>query len=80
MNSLSKLFGNSSPSIIKNPFGMEHIERISMCMYRSEFDRNKIRFYANINFKNGNTTGSQEIEGENFKDLFEKVYEFCSTL
>ena len=81
MNNVDRFFGSTQPSIIKNPFGMEHIEMISMWMIRNRmFGQDKVSFSADITFKNGNTTGKQEIIGCDFADLFRKVYEFCSSL
>ena len=81
MNDIDKFFSNSAPSIIKNPFGMEHVEMISMWMIRNRlFGKDTISFSADITFKNGNTSGKQEITGDNFQDLFIKVYDFCSKL
>ena len=81
MDTVSKLFGGSfTPSIIKDPFNMKYVERISLSMRRRIFDHNELVFEASVHFKNGNTEGTQNFTGENFEDLFRKVYNFCSTL
>ena len=37
-------------------------------------------FDAEVNFKNGNTEGTQKFVGENFLDLFNQIAEFLKRL
>jgi hypothetical protein len=82
MKEIIKIFGDSNeiPSIINNPFLGEHIECIRMVTRRELFDRSKFETYATIEFKNGSTSGSQEIHASNLPELLTKVYEFCQSL
>ena len=59
---------------------MKYVERISLSMRHRLFNHNEFVFEASVYFKNGSTEGTQHFEGENFEDLFRKVYNFCSTL
>ena len=81
MKEIIKIFGDSNkiPSIINNPFLGEHIECIRMVTRRELFDRSKFETYATIEFKNGSTSGSQEIHASNLPELLTKVYEFCQS-
>ena len=76
---LEKYFGRKEINPVKNPFNMRHIERISMFMLKSMFT-GEFSFEATVSFKNGSTSGSQEITGTDFSDLFQKVIDFCKTL
>ena len=84
MKELINIFGNKNkdefPSIISNPFLGEHIESIRMITRRDLFDKSKFETYATIEFKNGSTSGSQEIHASNLPELLTKVYEFCQSL
>jgi hypothetical protein len=76
---INNIFGDM-PSIINNPFLGENIECIMLVTRRKLFDRRKFETYATIDFKNGNTSGSQEIKASNLPELLMKVYEFCQSL
>ena len=64
MESLKKLFGEVKLS--SNPFKQECITNITF-RYRKKncFGEVVNEFWATIDFKNGSTTGSHEIEGQN---------------
>lgn len=83
-NLINKIFGDKedkkTPSIINNPFLGENIECIRMVTRRELFNRSKFETYAIIQFKNGDTSGSQEIKASNLSELLIKVYEFCQSL
>ena len=64
---------------ILNPFRMDKVTYISLVMKHRWFSE-EFRFVATITFKNGSTTGEQEIEGNDFGDLFSKVVAFCKSL
>jgi hypothetical protein len=76
---ISNVFGDM-PSIINNPFLGENIECIRLVTRRELFDRSKFTTYATIEFKNGSTSGEQEIKASNLSELLIKVYEFCQSL
>ena len=81
---IEKFFGTKKegelPSIIKQPFIQECITDINMRMHRNCFNKNEVKFSATIYFENGNTRGEQEIEANNFFELYQKVYNFCMSL
>lgn len=82
---ISNIFGDKKtmgeiPSIINNPFSTESIESIMLVTHRGLFDKSKFETYATIEFKNGNTSGKQEIQASNLPELLMKVYEFCQSL
>lgn len=81
---LPALFGNNKKEEIQSPtldpFALKHITRISMCMRHPLFEKEAWAFEATIYFKNGDTSGEQNIKGTDFMDLFQKVYAFCEKL
>lgn len=81
---LPAIFSNNKKEEIQapvlNPFALQHITYISMRMRHPIFKDDEWLFEATISFKNGNTSGEQEIEGTDFMDLFRKVYDFCEKL
>ena len=77
---LEKLFGNKKDvSLIANPFNMRYVQSIHMNMRKRLFS-DELVFEATIYFKNGSTSGSQDITGTDFSDLFQKVMNFCENL
>jgi broad specificity phosphatase PhoE len=66
-------------SIIKDPFNMRSLEGLHIHAYRNSFDGNW-KYYANVEFKNGSTDGSQKLEGENLADIALKVEKFIEYL
>jgi hypothetical protein len=69
-----------SISILSDPFKSDKIEKIHMWIMRGIFDRNQISFSADVSFKNGSTSGKQEITADNFPDLCLKVQAFVQGL
>lgn len=51
-----------------------------MTASRDLFDKCEFNIYATIEFKNGDTGGTQKIEANNLPELLIKVYEFCQSL
>lgn len=82
---LPAIFGNNKKEEIQapvlNPFAVQHITYISMRMRHPLFgSKDEWLFEADISFKNGDTSGEQNIKGTDFMDLFKKVYDFCEKL
>lgn len=68
-----------TPSVINDPFKQNCIERIKITMRKKLFSR-ELAFEGQVDFKNGNTSGSQEFEGTDLYDVFKKVAMFCTNL
>ena len=69
------------PSLVNNPFSGENITSIGMYMSQKLFGKKgEMEFSATVHFKNGDTSGSQEIKGDNFADLYKKVANFCMNI
>ena len=77
---MKELFGDTMPSIIENPFCKECIDEIFMRASRELFNKEKFNFRGTVNFKRGNTTGSQKFEADSIDDLYIKIANFCKTL
>lgn len=67
-------------SDFKDPFKMDKIEKIHIWIMRGIFNSNTILFQADVSFKNGNTSGKQEFEAEDFQSLVLKVQSFINGL
>ena len=79
MENLKKLFGEVKLS--SNPFKQECITDITFWYRRKNcFGEVVNKFKATIDFENGSTTGSHEIEAKTFPELYEKVMDFCENL
>lgn len=75
------LLGDSNgelPSEIKNPFSMENVEEIHL--HCSKLFGDKFHFWGNVQFKNGDTTGTQKFDGDGLGDVFMKIQKFCEKL
>lgn len=68
----------NSLSILKDPFHHQNIEAVMLRMWR--WRDGTFRFYATVEFQNGNTKGEQKIEADNFSDLIKKTEAFIKTL
>lgn len=62
---------------IKDPFNFKNIT--SLRLYSSEFLK-VVRFYAIVEFKNGQTGGSQKFEGSNMDDVYIEMRTFIQQL
>lgn len=68
---------NCEVSPINNPFNKDCVTDIIMVASKNSFGTN---IYANVSFKNGNTSGEQKIRAESLPALFEQVQAFIKTL
>ena len=67
-------------SLIKDPFKQDCIERVSLNISKTIFT-NRFICYAIIEFKNGNTCGSHEINDCKYlADAFHKAKQFIESL
>lgn len=66
-------------SIISNPFDKACVEQVIMVAKKRLFGDGTM-IYATISFRNGNTTGEQQIDADNLNDLLIKVQSFIKSL
>lgn len=74
---------NMKPSAIsdlKNPFSEDMIEVVHFHCYKRPLFGGPPTFSAIIKFQNGDTTGEQRVEAENFAALVQKVDAFIKGL
>ncbi len=66
---------NSMPSILKDPFSRNRIDRIYISWRPSTS-----KCYGSVEFKNGSTKGEQEFEGETFDEVTLKMKSFIEEI
>ena len=78
---MEKLFGKTTPSVVKTPFLSKHIREISMHAAKNRFFEDAdFEFFGYVEFKNGQTEGTQRFRANNLGELYEKIANFCMTL
>jgi hypothetical protein len=68
------------PSVIKDPFSKNQVERISVTFWRSPFMPRDWEAYGSVEFKNGETTGEQKFKGQTFDEVVVKIKAMLETL
>ena len=66
-------------SIITDPFQKSCIKTIAMFAHIESYG-NKARITGSVNFKNGDTEGTQNFKASSMAELFMKIYNFCESL
>lgn len=74
-----QLFGETIPSVVKDPFDAKYIETISMRCSRGIFS-GVYEFSGYVEFKNEKTEGKQKFTASNLGELYMKIMEFCKSL
>lgn len=77
-----KLFNTSREQlkqIVESPFSMEYIEGITIRAFKSSFSK-EINYYGLVDFKRGDVSAQQRINGDSLVDVFVKVHDFCERL
>jgi hypothetical protein len=65
----------------KDPFNSDCCEKIIIWIQKPIlFFEKGIEYTSVINFKNGNTSGQQRVEAEDFPSLLKKIEEFVKAL
>lgn len=79
---LKDLFGKKDEiSLVSNPFKQEYITEIRFTYRKKDIFGNVVnKFKATVDFENGNTSGSHDIEAKTFPELYQKVLDFCEEL
>ena len=66
---------------IANPFNAECIESIRIHMTKPLFsDSPKFKFYSIVEFRNGNTKGEQQINGDSMDEVYLQTKNFVQSL
>ena len=76
---MKELFGESLPTLVKDPFKGECINAIHMHAHKSILNGG-FNFTGHVEFKNGNTEGTQNFKADNLGELYVKIQNFCMTL
>lgn len=76
---MEQLFGKTTPSLVKDPFNARFIETVSMRCDRNVFTK-ELEFRGYVEFRNGETEGTQRFKACNFSELYMKIAEFCQSL
>lgn len=70
--SIDKSMGNQKlPSIIKDPFEKNSIEGVSVRLFKGW--NGEWRASGNVNFKNGNTEGTQNFKAQTFDEVVVQI-------
>jgi hypothetical protein len=81
MNLLGGAIHQDALSLLQDPFASAHITGVMLRWYRIEgWPDHPPVIYANVTFKNGNTTGEHKIEARTMGELIAKVQAFIETL
>jgi hypothetical protein len=81
MNLLQSQDPSVMQSIIEDPFQKDKWTQVTFNIWnKGNFLNTEIKYKARVEFKNGNTSGKQEIEGTDFPDLLARVQAFMVTL
>lgn len=75
-------FGNQGieESIIKNPFKKQNITGISVYYEPKMFERETWEASARVDFKNGETSGTQKFKAKTFDEVVLEVKKFINNL
>ena len=76
---MERLFGDTVPTVINDPFKSECIRAIHMHANKSIFG-GEIVFYGSVVFENENTEGEQKFKADSFDELYISIAEFCKSL
>lgn len=66
-------------SVIKDPFGYQHIEKIFILAHKGWID-NEWKYSGTVEFENGRTKGEQHFDGKNLASVVKKVDIFIKEL
>ena len=68
-------------SIITDPFQKSCIKTVAMFAHIGGYcGRNEISITGSVDFKNGDTEGTQKFRASSMAELFMKIYNFCESL
>jgi hypothetical protein len=70
----------SAMTEFKDPFSKQGIDNVTFFIRKNIFDDSIIEYSSRVYFKNGNTSGSQEIKAQNFNELLSKTKSFVDSL
>lgn len=70
---------DKAPSIIANPFDASKVERIHVWISKRLME-DGYHTYGVVEFRNENTEGKQNFNGDNIMDVVQQIYAFLETL
>lgn len=76
---MKELFGNTLPTLVKDPFKGECINAIHMHVTK-QIIGNGYRISGSVEFKNGNTEGTQNFRANSLGELYTQIQNFCLSL
>ena len=74
-----QLKGKADLSVLKNPFASNLVDGVSL-FYRKHLFSGKAYWTGTVSFKNGNTSGEQKFENEDFETTVRQINGFISSL
>lgn len=80
MEIINQLLGKELPQSIQIPFKLEYITQINMTIEESWFTKGKFMVHGFVEFKNKDTTGTQNFTANNLSELYIKIQKFCESL
>ncbi len=79
MKTVMRLTGEASLGVLKNPFAAQKLDRIFL-QYTKALFSDKWAWSANVYFKNGQTSGEQKFENDDFEVMIRQINEFIASL
>lgn len=76
---MKELFGDTLPTLVKDPFKGDYIEGIHMHANK-QLIGGGFRFSGSVEFKNGNTGGEQKFKANSLGELYTDIMNFCLSL
>ena len=76
---MKELFGDTLPTLVKDPFKGGCIEAIHLHATKKLFG-DGFNFKGTVEFKNGNTGGEQKFIANSLGELYTDIMNFCLSL
>lgn len=77
MSDITNLGDNCLNTSLQNPFNGAYIERMNVTYKKNSFTGEWYAF-GDVDFKRGNTTGTQSFKGANFDDVVRQIKLFLT--
>lgn len=78
-NPIDKIGENKLVSNLNDPFNKNNIKRINVSFRELTFTPGTWVASGVVNFRNGNTEGTQNFEGESFDDVVLQIKQFINS-
>lgn len=76
---MKELFGDTLPTLVKDPFKGGCIKAIHMHVLKNSFGEG-FDISGSVEFKNDNTEGTQRFKANTLGELYTKIQNFCLSL